>query len=320
MVIHEPERRAPAVAEDQGVQTLTIADVARLPLAWHHRHDRAEIRQLIRGFPGRSVWIPATGEFALIGPWRNRTDIVQVLELSAQRSAATLMEAASAASGYLGADLLVIMENDERRRPSYYRAIEFQHLEDVITMDLDLSDRPAPVASALRFVRVRPDSSEFTAIARIDELAFPWIWRNVPAEFESYIRIPDVEIHLGLLGGEPVSYFGVTLYRDWGHLDRIAVVPGRQGQGIGHQTLIAATDLMALDGAESVGLSTQGHNYRSRRMYERFGFARRDGNDYRIYGRPLRDESLAALLDRSPDDRSPDIHSNAPIDDEDLRR
>ena len=313
MVIHGTERRVPAAVEDQGVRALTIADVARLPLAWHHRYDRAEIRQLVRRFPGRSVWTPTTGEFALVGPWRNRTDIVQVVELSAQRSATSLIEAASATAGCLGADLMVIMENNERRRPSYYRAIEFQHLEDVITMDLDLSCRDAPLAGDLRFVRVRPDTPESAAVARVDALAFPWLWRNEPAEFEHYIRIPDVEIHLGLLGDRPVSYFGITLYRDWGHLDRIAVEPGHQGQGVGYRTLAAATEVMALDGAESVGLSTQGHNHRSRRMYERFGFRLRDGNDYRIYGRPLRDHCLAALLDRPPD-------SDATSDDEGPRR
>lgn len=312
MVIHELERRTGPANDDRSVQALTTADVARLPLAWHHRHDRGEIRQLVRGFPGRSVWSPGTGEFALIGPWRNRTDIAQVVELSAQRSVSTLIEAAAAAAGYLGADLLVILEKEERRRRSFYRAIEFQHLEDVITMELDILANHAPVAGGLRFVRVCPDSPEFAAIDRIDGLAFPWIWRNGPAEFGSYVRMPDVEIFLGLLRDEPVSYFGVTLYHDWGHLDRIAVLPERQGQGIGHQTLAAATEVMANEGAESVGLSTQGHNHRSRRMYERFGFARRDGNDYRIYGRPLRDEALVSLLDRPPG-------PIATIDDEETR-
>ncbi len=301
MVIHELRRPSGTSSDVQRITTLTLEDVSRLPLTWYHRHDRAEIRRLIRNFPGRSVWQPDTGEFALIGPWRHRTDIVQVAELSAQSSSVALIESAAAAAGHLGADLMVILESDERRRPSFYRSIDFEHLEDVITLELDILPDDAAATTGLTFVRVGPDSPEYLEIRRIDDLAFPWLWRNGPIEFSAYIRMPDVRIYLGLRDGLPVSYHGVTLYRGWGHLDRIAVRPELQGQGVGFQTLRHATAVMAQAGAETVGLSTQGHNEQSRQLYDRFGFVRQSNNDYRIYGRPLREELLAGLLDRRPD-------------------
>ena len=308
MVIHEVRRR-PGTSSDGGrIATLTSEDVSRLSLTWYHRHDRAEIRGLIRNFPGRSVWQPDTGEFALIGPWRHRTDIVQIAELSAQASSVALIESAAAAAGRLGADLMVILESDERRRPSFYRSIDFDHLEDVITLELDVLPDDATATTDLTFIRVVPKSPEYAEIRRIDDLAFPWLWRNGPVEFSAYIRMSDVQIYLGLLNGRPVSYHGVTLYRGWGHLDRIAVLPELQGQGVGFQTLRHATAAMAQAGAETVGLSTQGHNDQSRQLYERFGFVRQSSNDYRVYGRPLREEPLASLLDRRPD------HSRAAID------
>lgn len=305
MVIHQSARRAQPPTTERRIRPLTLEDVPRIPLTWHHRHDHAEIRRLVRGFPGRSVWQPDTGEFALIGPWRHRTDIVQVSELSAQRSAAGLIEYAVAASGRLGADLLVILENDERRRPSFYQAIDFDHLEDVITMELADPPLEAEIMDGLTFLPVQPDTPFYDAIRRIDDRAFPWLWRNGPTEFASYIQMSDVRIFVGLLAGSPVSYFGVTLYNDWGHLDRIAVWPDVQGQGIGYQTLAFATALMARSGAGTIGLSTQGHNLQSRRLYKRFGFVRRSTSDYRIYGRPLTDETMPELLLRAPATTTP---------------
>lgn len=300
MVIHQSVRRAEPPSATETIRPLNIEDVNQLPLGWYHRHDHAEIRRLVRGFPGRSVWRPDTGEFALIGPWRHRTDIVQVAELSAQRSAAGLIEYAAAAAGHLGADLMVFMENDERRRPSFYRSIDFDHLEDVITMELAEPSADTELDEGRAFLPVVPDTPNYDEVRRIDDLAFPWLWRNGAIEFASYIRMPDVRVQIGLADGQPVSYFGVTLYDDWGHLDRIAVRPEAQGQGIGYQTLAAASRLMARSGASTIGLSTQGHNQQSRRLYERFGFVRRSMNDYRLYGRALTDATIPELLRRPP--------------------
>ena len=301
MVIHELGRRTETSSDGPRIRALTPEDVSRLPLTWYHRHDRGEIRRLVRGFPGRSVWNPDTGEFALIAPWRHRTDIVQVAELSAQRSAVALIESAAAGAGRLGADLLVILESDERRRPSFYAAIDFEHLEDVVTMELDVLPDDAGATTDLTFVRVLPDTPGFAEVRRIDDEAFPWLWRNGLVEFDSYIRMTEVRISLGLMEGRPVAYHGVTLYRGWGHLDRIAVLPDLQGYGIGYQTLRHATAVMARSGAETVGLSTQGHNHQSRHLYKRFGFTRQASNDYRIYGRSLGEEPLTSLLRRAPE-------------------
>ena len=46
-----------------------------------------------------------------------------------------------------------------------------------------------------------------------------------------------------------MGYFGVTLFPDWGHLDRVAVVPEQQGKGFGLETLGLAVDTMRRRGA-----------------------------------------------------------------------
>jgi len=95
--------------------------------------------------------------------------------------------------------------------------------------------------------------------------------------------------------GEAVAYFGVTLFPDWGHLDRVAVVPEHQGRGLGLETLGLAVDTMRRRGARRVGLSTQRTNVRSQRLYERFGFQRTPDHDYRLFGAWCRPERRASL-------------------------
>src|SRR5262249_31679163 len=87
---------------------------------------------------------------------------------------------------------------------------------------------------------------------------------------------------------QPVAYVGLTSYLGWGHLDRIAVLPSLQGQGLGQEGLAFALDHLARLGSRRVGLSTQRTNVHSQHLYERAGVRRAWGNDYRVYGRFLR--------------------------------
>ena len=304
MVIHPRTRRNGRDIDRDGILPLRREDVGALPLSWRHRLGFGEIRDLVSSFPGRSVYQPHTGHFALIGPWRNRSDIVQLLDVSAWSGAQAAFDAAAGSSGEFGAELAVVVENDERRRPSLYARYGLEHIEDVIAMELDPLTMPSPNGPQLRFVPVLPGAPDLPAIRLVDDLAFGWLWRNGPEEFRHYFAMDDVHVFLGLLDGEPVSYFGVTVYDGWGHLDRIAVRPDLQGQGIGSATLGGALTFLLANGARSVGLSTQGHNQRSRRLYERFGFVRLPQNDYRIYGRALRSQMLGDVLARPPVARS----------------
>ncbi|HEV2527607.1 MAG TPA: GNAT family N-acetyltransferase [Thermomicrobiales bacterium] len=304
MVIHPRTRGTERTADRGGILPLRREDVAALPLSWRHKLSYGEIRDLVRAFPGRSVYQPHTGHFALIGPWRHRLDIVQVIDVSAWSAAQGVFDGAATAAGQLGADLAVVVENDERRRPSLYASYGLEHIEDVITMELDRPAMPARLNPRLRFVPVLPGTPDLPAIRLVDDLAFPWLWRNGSEEFGHYLAMDDVHVFLGLLDDEPVSYFGVTVYDGWGHLDRIAVRPDLQGQGVGSATLGEALSFLIANGARSVGLSTQAHNEHSRRLYERFGFVRLPQNDYRIYGRALGGQSLDDLLARPPIARS----------------
>ena len=307
MVIHgiarrsaRPQSHAPAPPD---VRPLTPDDVGLLRLDWRHRHDPAEVRRLVGAFPGRSMWVPATGEFVLIALWRNRTDIVHVAEMSAVRDAGALLREAGHAAGELGSEMLVVVENDERRHPRFYREHGFHLIDSVISMERDSGYGLPSESGQLRFAPVRIESALLPTIEAIDHRAFPWFWWNSHDEFASYLTMPDVSVLAGLLDDRVVSYFGVTEYAGWGHLDRIAVDPVAQGTGIGAQTLSGAITLLLSRGAGMIGLSTQADNHRSQRLYARAGFARRADADYRIYGKALGSTSIDQLLGRacSPD-------------------
>ena len=278
------------------IRILTPGDIRGLRFGWHSRFSGTEMRAVLERYPGRSVWAPQTREYALVGPWRNRDEIAAVLELSAVQHPRTMIGAAVERSRIGGATLALVTELDELRKPSFYERAGFEPLEDVLTYELTIGRGrnrflgPEPDPRSLTFAPVRAeDEAEIAAMVRIDHAAFPWLWWNSADEFRAYAGTPGVELYLGYQDGEPVAYVGLTAYLGWGHLDRIAVDPARQGGGLGTAALRFATSTLAARGARRIGLSTQAQNPRSRRLYERFGFRRSGGNDYRLYGVWLRE-------------------------------
>lgn len=263
------------------------ADISRLRLADHPRLDEAEAAALVIQSPGSSFWIPETGEFLLVTPWRHRSDVITIHTSNAFGGETELMQAAIAHGRQEGFAALVVVNLGETRHPAFYARHGLRKIEDIVTYEHRHPDRLQPLAagSELSFKHVRPDDRPAIAdLLDLDHDAFPWLWRNSPAEFESYLRFPGVEVWLAHTGTEAVSYIGITLYRGWGHLDRIATRTRCQGRGYGRLALQMAVHRLVELGARRVALSTQGDNARSRRLYASTGFRRTPGDDYSIFG------------------------------------
>jgi ribosomal protein S18 acetylase RimI-like enzyme len=267
------------------IRALEEHDVEKLHLGFWSRLSEDEAKEAIRRFPGRSVWLPESLEYAIVAPWRHRNEVVNVLGLSAAGHPAELLVNVVERSARLGSQAVISVEADEVRHPAFYERAGFRVLEEVITLDLDC-----------RHIRIKPDGplsfrlasisdqEDLATLMRLDQEAFPWLWRNSEEEFRAYAAAPGVELVLGYLEMQPVCYLGLTAYLGWGHLDRIAVHPRRQGQGLGGDALAFAIARLRQFGAQRIGLSTQRTNHRSQRLYERFGFRRVADHDYRIYG------------------------------------
>ena len=255
------------------------------------------VRQLLDVHPGRSVWVPSTLEYALVGPWRNRPEIASIEDLVAVRHMEELLRAVVERCAEHGDDLMLTVELGSRRSPTRYERAGLEMLEEVITYDMGIAREPWSGSDRIRLVRV--DANDEAAVERvtdIDQASFPWLWRNNRTEFDVYLRTPGVEVWLVEVDSEPVAYFGVTLFPEWGHLDRVAVIPEHQGRGLGLKTLGLAVDTMRRRGARRAGLSTQRTNRRSQRLYERFGFRRTPDHDYRLFGAWCHPERRAGLL------------------------
>lgn len=270
--------------EQSAIQTLDPNDIPRLRLpAQRSAHS---LRQLLELHPGRSVWSPATLEYAIVGPWRNRPEISCIDELAAAPNVEPLLRSAFERCVDHGDDLMLAIELDTQRSPTRYERADMELLEEVITYEMETPRAPWQPDPSLRLVPVEAnDGSAIDWVTRLDLAAFPWLWRNSRKEFDVYLRTPGVELAAIEANGEPVAYIGVTLFVDWGHLDRIAVAPDQQGRGLGRQALGLAIEAMRRGGARRIALSTQRTNRRSQRLYERFGFRRTFDHDYRLYGR-----------------------------------
>lgn len=252
------------------------------------------MRQTLELYPGRSVWAPATLEYALMGPWRNRSEIASVDELVAARHAESLLRAAFERCVAHGDELMLTIELDSQRSPTRHERAGLEMLEEVITYEMTAPQEPWRPGRTVRRVPVDAgDARAVDLVTRMDQAAFPWLWCNSRAEFDMYLRIPGVEVTVIEVNDEPIAYIGATMFAGWAHLDRIAVSPDRQGRGFGREALGLAVDSMRRRGARRVALSTQRTNWRSRRLYERFGFRRTYDHDYRLFGRWTRPERHA---------------------------
>jgi ribosomal protein S18 acetylase RimI-like enzyme len=280
-------RRRPAIADQ--ISALTERDIDRLRLGSWSRLTHADIRRAVQRYPGRSVWIADTLEYAVVSPWRHRPEIANVTEVAAVRHADELLAAVLDRARAHEAAAVISLELNEIRRPAFYERAGFALIEQVVTYNLE---PVRPVRAGERRLRFRPanllDDGDVSLLLDLDRLTFPWIWRNNREEIRSYAFAPGVEVFLGYLDQEPVAYVGVTAYFGWGHLDRIAVTPGMQGEGFGREALAFAIARLASAGARRIGLSTQEANVRSQRLYEGFGFRRVAANDYRLYGNVLK--------------------------------
>lgn len=270
-----------------GVQTLTPADIPKLTLRNHPQLDESDAQALVLQSPGLSKWHPESSEFALVTPWRHRRELPYVHVLWSFRHEDALMTSVVSSAEEAGAAGVILMDLHESRRPSFYARNQFKHLETIVTYMLS---QPYPFLGSMssrnqQFFRLdsrRPDLAK--VVLDLDHAAFPWLWWNSSEEFTNYLRLPNVELWVGMAQGEVVSYVGFTHFAGWSHLDRIAVRPDFQQRGYGREALHFSVEKMVERGARRVGLSTQGENQRSRRMYESVGFRETPEHHYGVYG------------------------------------
>src|SRR5579875_681919 len=255
------------------IRPVGIDDVPSMRLGWSSRLDKDDLLKALRRDPGLTLWIPETGEFIAGGRWRHRREIATILELSGTAHATDLVQALVEQARRRDRRLVIVSERYEQRKEAFYTSAGFELIEEILIYELGRIPSRRIESGDLIMTPVDVDDPlQLDELIRVDHAAFPWLWWNSVDEFKDYAESPGVEIYLGRIGNRPVSYIGITRFRSWGHLDRIAVLPERQGERIGLRSLDWAVATLAANGARRVGLSTQQRNTASRRLYEQYGF------------------------------------------------
>lgn len=269
------------------VRPIALHDLPRVRLPDRFQVTTDELKPIVASYPARSFWVPSTGECAIILPWRHRMELPSLAYLSAFDNEAAVMAAVIESARAAGSKALIFLDALEYRRASFYTRYGFVLLERILTLELVRATPPIPRngAGSMQFFQLSPmDAGAVVATTALDHRAFPWLWWNTLDEFRVYLDSAGVEVWVGTIGAEIVSYVGITHFPGWGHLDRIAVSPDHQRQGLGRVSLEFAIQRMRQRGAHRIGLSTQGDNERSQQLYTRAGFRRTPEHDYSVYG------------------------------------
>src|ERR671916_2873046 len=159
------------------VRPLECEDIPALRLPG--KRGAESVRKLLEIHPGRSVWVPSTLEYALIGPWRNRPEIASIEDLVAVRHLEELLGAAVERCADQGDELVLTVELDSRRSPARYERAGLEMLEEVITYELGSVREPWSGSGHIRLTRVQADhEAAIDLVTSIDQASFPWLWRN----------------------------------------------------------------------------------------------------------------------------------------------
>jgi ribosomal protein S18 acetylase RimI-like enzyme len=232
-------------------------------------------------------------QYVIAGSWRHRKDIAELVEATRGSQREILHDRLLNALADQEFRLVVLDYGLEAKDKDFYRHEQFQLVERILEFerpDLPLSALPLPGG----FVARSYQAADRQSVLTVERNSFPWLWWNSEEEWDRYVVTPGVEIIVGTRGDDVVGYAGFVVHQRSGHLDRLAVRDSEQGRGFGATLLAAGLTRMSARGAKHVSLTTQEHNTRSQRLYEKYGF-RRGRWTYEIHGRWLRRARGAGL-------------------------
>ncbi len=113
---------------------------------------------------------------------------------------------------------------------------------------------------------------DLSAIVSVDHAAFAPLWWYSAASLGQ--RLADASLFLVAESSDQLVGYAEGVFQGvHAHINRIAVRPSMQGQGVGSSLLRRALELFWRRDVEEVSLNTQIDNHPSQRLYRRFGFA-----------------------------------------------
>jgi ribosomal protein S18 acetylase RimI-like enzyme len=159
-------------------------------------------------------------------------------------------------------------------------ASQFEHTDNVIVLVWDRSyNLPDPSSHGVRLRFMTPE--DLIPILEIDHEAFGAVWKNSMEALELAYQQSSLAT-VAEIGDEIVGYQYSTSSTMGGHLARLAVKPGMQGNGIGYLLVHQVINQFKKQGFRHVTVNTQQNNAASLALYSRAGFTL-TGESYRVY-------------------------------------
>lgn len=156
----------------------------------------------------------------------------------------------------------------------------FEYTHSITMLNWDYQLLPEPQANDS--IQIRPmNVDDLAAVQQVDEAAFSPIWQNSLPYLELAYRQAAIA-SVAEKDGQIVGYQISTTTPAGGHLARLAVDPGAQGQGIGRQLLHDLLSQFIRRGANCVTVNTQKDNAASLALYRGMGFEL-SGEEYPVY-------------------------------------
>ena len=135
----------------------------------------------------------------------------------------------------------------------------------------DLRDLPV-ATSTVRLRRAR--SSDRPAVLAVDAAAFDDFWRLDQASLDDAVEATASSRFRVAVEPDVIGYLITGRAGTRGYLQRLAVLPGHQRQGLGSQLVIDGLRWLRRHGVQRAVVNTQERNVRALAMYERLGFRR----------------------------------------------
>ncbi len=253
----------------------------RLPLV--SRFNPHTLADHVRQYPGMAFVGDGGRQYVVAGPWRRRSDIAELIDVTRGRLRGDLLAALTDSLTRGGVKLLLLDYGGRAADRDFCRESGMSIIERIVEYQRP-SCRIEARPSSLVFRPYLPADRD--SVLDLERESFPWLWWNSPEEWNAYVATPGVSVILGFEDERMVGYASTTIYRQDGHLDRLAVRASDQGRGFGSALLVAALSQLDRAGAKQVRLTTQEDNVRSQTLYQRHGF-HLGRWAYEIYGKKL---------------------------------
>jgi GNAT superfamily N-acetyltransferase len=217
---------------------------------------------------------PATGVARLrVRTWHADDQVAHVTPAADGSGPLTTEEvrrciAALRRDGYRGAVTAAVGRADQ---PPFVEA-GFVPAERLHLLLHPLDELPNPVLTAPANIR-RGRRRELDDLLAVDHAAFSGIWRLDRAGLDEALNAtPTVHLRVARDAGATIGYAICGRAAHRGYVQRLAVHPRAQGQGLGGTLLLDGLRWLRRWGARDALVNTQEGNDRSLRLYQRVGF------------------------------------------------